>query len=257
MKAGLGWAIAVIFAGIFLAQAPACAASPADLKGETVQFTNGKEMIDGYLVLPAAKGKFPAVLLIHEWWGLNDWIKEQADKLAAQGYVALAVDLYRGKVATDPETAHELMRAVPQDLALNDMEGAVAYLAKRDDVVKQHIGVVGWCWGGGQAMELAVHQPGLAAIVVNYGALPTDPNDLQQIGAPVLGNFGADDRGITPNDVHDFEKSMKALNRYVDVKIYPGAGHAFENPNNQDGYRPEAAADAWQRTLNFFNKALH
>jgi carboxymethylenebutenolidase len=257
MKVGLGWAITILFAAIFLAGGPERAAVPADSKGATVQFTNGKDMIDGYLVLPANKGKLPAVLLIHEWWGLNDWIKEQADKLAAQGYVALAVDLYRGKVATDPETAHELMRSVPQDLALKDMEGAVAYLANRDDVVKQHIGVVGWCWGGGQAMELAVHMPGLGGVVVNYGALPTDPNDLQQITAPILGNFGADDRGITPNDVHDFEKSMKTLNRYVDVKIYPGAGHAFENPNNQDGYRPEAAADAWQRTLNFFNKALH
>lgn len=257
MKFRLGWAVAIILAGVFLTELPTNAAIPDNPKGETVQFTNGKENINGYLALPAAKGKFPAVLLIHEWWGLNDWIKENADKLAAQGYVALAVDLYRGKVATDAESAHELMRAVPQDLALKDMEGAIGYLAKRDDVVKQHIAVIGWCWGGGQAMELAVHQPGLAGVVVNYGALPTDPNDLQQIGAPILGNFGADDRGITPNDVHDFEKSMKALNRYVDVKIYPGAGHAFENPNNQEGYRAEAAADAWQRTLTFLNKALH
>lgn len=250
-------ALAVLMAAIFCGAAQAVAAAPEAVKTETVQFTNGKEMIDGYLALPPGTGKFPALLLVHEWWGLNDWIKEQAQKFAGQGYVTLAVDLYRGKIATDPETAHELMRGVPQDLALSDMIGGLVYLVKRDDVVKEHIGAVGWCWGGGQVMELAVHEPRLGAVVVNYGALPTDPNALQQIGAPILGNFGADDQGITPNDVHDFEKAMKNLNRRVDIKIYPGAGHAFENPNNKNGYRPEAAADAWQRTLNFLNKALH
>jgi carboxymethylenebutenolidase len=110
--------------------------------------------------------------------------------------------------------------------------------------------------GGGLALQLAIHQPRLAAVVVNYGALPTDPNDMQQIGAAVLGNFGADDKGITPADVQAFEKTMKGLNRRIDVKVYPGAGHAFENPNNTNGYRPEAAADAWKRTLAFLHSVL-
>jgi len=257
MKLVFRWTIAIFVIGILCGAAQASASAPVTVQTETVQFTNGKDMIDGYLALPAGKGRFPAVLVIHEWWGLNDWIKGQTQKLAEQGYVALAVDLYRGQVATDPETAHELMRGVPQDLALSDMAGALNYLGKRDDVAKEHLGVIGWCWGGGQALELAIRQPGLGAVVVNYGALPTDPNQLQQIFAPVLGNFGADDRGITPSDVHDFEKEMTSLHRRVDIKIYPGAGHAFMNPNNQGGYRPEAAADAWQRTLNFLNKTLH
>ena len=110
--------------------------------------------------------------------------------------------------------------------------------------------------GGGLSLQLAIHQPRLAACVVNYGSLPTDPNDIQQINAPVLGNFGADDRGITPADVEAFDKTMKGMNRRIDVEIYPGAGHAFENPNNTDGYRPEAAADAWARTIAFLRKAL-
>jgi carboxymethylenebutenolidase len=105
-------------------------------------------------------------------------------------------------------------------------------------------------------LQLAIHQPRLGAVVVNYGALPTDPNDMQQIGAAVLGNFGADDKGITPADVQAFEKTMRGMNRRVDVKIYPGAGHAFENPNNTTGYRPEAAADAWKRTLLFLHYML-
>jgi carboxymethylenebutenolidase len=257
MKQVFRWILASAVAGAFIGAVQLLTAAPAEVKTATVQFSNGKEDIDGYVALPAGNGKFPAMLVIHEWWGLNDWVKEQAQKLAQNGYLALAVDLYRGKVATDPETAHELMRGVPQDLALTDMKSAVAYLVKRDDVAKEHVGVMGWCWGGGEALELAIHEPGLSAVVVNYGALPTDPNQLQLIYAPVLGNFGADDKGITPNDVHDFEKAMKNLNRRVDVKIYPGAGHAFMNPNNQEGYRPEAAADAWQRTLDFLNKTMH
>jgi carboxymethylenebutenolidase len=187
---------------------------------------------------------------------LNDWVKEQSEKLAEQGYLVLAVDLYHGKTAADPSEAHELMRGLPQDRAIRDMQGAYDYLATRKDLKPGHIAAVGWCMGGGLALQFAIHQPRLAAVVVNYGALPTDPNDMQQIGAAVLGNFGADDKGITPADVQAFEKTMRGMNRRVDVKIYPGAGHAFENPNNTTGYRPEAAADAWKRTLAFLHYML-
>ncbi len=225
-------------------------------KTQTVEFPSGKETISGFLAVPDKPGQYPALVVIHEWWGLNDWVKEQTEKLADQGYVALAVDLYRGKTATDASEAHELMRGLPQDRAIRDMLAAYAYLATRKDVKSDKIGSLGWCMGGGLSLQLAIHQPRLAACVVNYGSLPTDPNDIQQIGAPVLGNFGADDRGITPADVDAFDKTMKGMNRRIDVKIYPGAGHAFENSNNKDGYRPEAAADAWARTIAFLHKAL-
>ncbi|HEY0703496.1 MAG TPA: dienelactone hydrolase family protein [Candidatus Acidoferrales bacterium] len=225
-------------------------------KTETVQFASGTDTISGFLAVPDKPGVYPGVILIHEWWGLNDWVKEQAQKLAAQGYVALAVDLYRGKVAADPAEAHELMRGMPQDRAIRDLQSAFVYLGTRKDVKLNRIGAIGWCMGGGLALQLAIHQPRLSACVVNYGSLPTDPNDLQQITAPMLGNFGADDRGITPADVDAFQKSMKKINRYIDFKVYPGAGHAFENPNNTTGYRPEAAADAWARTLAFLHKAM-
>jgi carboxymethylenebutenolidase len=133
---------------------------------------------------------------------------------------------------------------------------AFAYLAGRPDVDKDKIGSIGWCMGGGYSIQLAIHQAHLAACVVNYGALPTDPNDLQVIAAPVLGNFGGQDRGITPDDVHAFEKVMHNMNKRIDIKIYPDAGHAFENPNNTNGYRAEDAQDAWNRTLVFLNHAL-
>jgi len=225
-------------------------------KTQIVEFPSGKETASGFLAVPDKPGQYPGLVVIHEWWGLNDWVKEQSEKLAGQGYVVLAVDLYRGKSAADPSDAHELMRGMPQDRAIRDMQAAYEYLAARKDVKPGRVGAIGWCMGGGLALQLAIHQPRLAAVVVNYGALPTDPNDIQQIGAWVLGNFGADDKGITPADVQAFEKTMKVLNRRIDVKIYPGAGHAFENPNNTSGYRPEAAADAWKRTLAFLHNAL-
>jgi carboxymethylenebutenolidase len=149
-----------------------------------------------------------------------------------------------------------LMRGMPQDRAIRDLQSGFVFLATRKDVMPNRIGSIGWCMGGGLALQLAIHTPHLAACVVNYGSLPTDPNDIQNIIAPVLGNFGAEDRGITPADVKAFEKTLKGLNRYVDFKIYEGAGHAFENPSNTTGYRPEAAADAWTRTLAFLHKVL-
>jgi carboxymethylenebutenolidase len=253
MNRSLKFASAMLVFGLIAAPLVVRAQAP---KTQTVEFPSGKETTSGFLAIPDKPGVYPGLLVIHEWWGLNDWVKEQSEKLAEQGYVVLAVDLYRGKSAADPSDAHELMRGLPQDRAIRDMQAAFEYLATRKDVKPTRLGAIGWCMGGGLALQLAIHQPRLGAVVVNYGALPTDPNDIQQIGAWVLGNFGADDKGITPADVQAFEKAMKGLNRRIDVKIYPGAGHAFENPNNTSGYRPEAAADAWKRTLAFLHNAL-
>jgi carboxymethylenebutenolidase len=253
MKSRLSVIAAILSFALISASLLAIADAP---KTETVQFASGKETIGGFLALPDKPGPHPAMIVVHEWWGLNDWVKEQTVKLAEQGYVALAVDLYRGKVAADPSEAHELMRGMPQDRAIQDLKSGFVFLANRKDVLPNRIGSIGWCMGGGLSLQLAIHVPRLAACVVNYGSLPTDPNDIQNIIAPVLGNFGAEDRGITPADVKAFEKTMQGMNRRVDFKIYEGAGHAFENPSNTTGYRPEAAADAWARTLAFLHKAL-
>jgi carboxymethylenebutenolidase len=145
---------------------------------------------------------------------------------------------------------------MPQDRAVRDLKAAFAYLTSRSDVNKAKIGSVGWCMGGGLSLQLAVNEPYLAACVVNYGAMPTDPADIQKIHAPVLGNFGGDDRGIPPDAVRAFEAALKAAGKSADMKIYDGAGHAFQNPNNKAGYRAEAAADSWKRMLEFFNRAL-
>ena len=119
--------------------------------------------------------------MIHEWWGLNDWVKEQAQKLSEQGYVTLAVDLYRGKVATTPEEAHEIMRGVPEDRAKRDLHAAFEFLASQPNVKKDRIGAIGWCMGGGYALDVALQEPTLAADVINYGHLATDPESMKKI----------------------------------------------------------------------------
>ncbi len=244
---------AVILASAILAATYLVQAAPS---GKTVQFKSGNETISGYLSSPTGTGKHPGIVVIHEWWGLNDWVKEQADKLAGEGYVALAVDLYRGETASDPNKAHELMRGMPQDRAIRDMKAAVDYLSSQPNVDPKRIGSIGWCMGGGLSLQLAIHDARIVACVVNYGSLPTDSADIQKISAPILGNFGAEDRGITPADVHNFEKAMKDAGKSVDLKIYEGAGHGFENPNNKEAYRAEATADAWSRITQFLKKNL-
>jgi len=170
--------------------------------------------------------------------------------------VTLAIDLYRGKVATTAEMAHEIMRGVPEDRAKRDLHAAFEYLASLPNVKKDRIGAIGWCMGGGYSLDVALQEPTLAADVINYGRLATDPALLKSIIAPILGLFGGQDRGITPDDVHKFEAAMKQQGKKIDVKIYDDAGHAFENPNNKDAYRAADAADAWKRTVGFLAENL-
>ena len=231
--------------------------SPAfGAEGKEVSYKSGDETVQGMLYTPAGKGPFPGLIVIHEWWGLNDWVKGQAAKLADEGYVALAIDLYRGKVADTPDLAHELMRGLAEDRATRDLKAAYAYLAAQPKVKKDRIGAIGWCMGGGYALDTALAEPDLAADVINYGHLATDPDELKKIHAPVLGLFGGQDRGITPDDVKKFEAAMEKAGKKIEVKIYPDAGHAFENPNNKQGYRADDAADAWARTVAFLAASL-
>lgn len=241
---------------LLLAFLVACSVSAFAADGKAVSYKSGDETVSGMLYTPAGKGPFPALIVIHEWWGLNDWVKEQAAKLAEQGYVALAVDLYRGKVADTPELAHELMRGVPEDRARRDLGAAFDFLAAQSSVKKDRIGSIGWCLGGGYSLDVALLEPALAADVIHYGHLATEPADLKKINAPILGIFGGQDRGIAVEDVKKFQQSMAQLGKKVEIKIYPDAGHGFENPNNKQGYRPDDASDAWKRTLDFLAATL-
>lgn len=223
---------------------------------ENVHFPSSTETVKGVLFRPEGAGPFPAIVVIHEWWGLTPWVKEQAKMFAEHGYVTLAVDLYRGQATNDPEIAHELMRALPQDRGLMYLQSGLAYLKTLKFVDHERIGAVGWCMGGSFAMQFAIAAPTLRAVAINYGAPETDPAQLKKIHAAILGNFGAHDHGITPDDVHAFAAEMKKIGHPVDVKEYADAGHAFQNPGNKNGYRPADTADADARMFRFFERYL-
>lgn len=253
-------AIAFLVAGGF---APASTAAPT--RTQVISYPSGQETVHSYLALPAnpveathswRPSRRPAIIVVHGDHGLNDWTKDQARKLAALGYVVLAVDLYRGVVAQDTEDAHELMRGLPDDRALRDLEAAFTYLAARPDVRENKIGVMGWNMGGWYALQLAIHEPSLAACVVNDSALPIDDSDIAHIRASVLGNFGADDRGIPQAVLRAFQTAIQSAGGTADFKAYPGASDDFDDPSDADRYRPEAARDAWNRTIAFFARTL-
>ena len=242
---------AFLVAALLLAAARAGAAVTV----EKVTYASGAEKVSGTLAAPGTTGRHPALVVIHEWWGENDWVKGKARAFAEQGYVALAVDLYRGKVALDPDTAHQLMRGMPEDRALRDLQAAFAYLAARPDVDAARIGSIGWCMGGGYSLALALGQPKLAAAVIYYGRLATDEQAIAKIKAPLLGNFGADDQGIPPASVDAFAKSARKAGVSVDFKVFPGCGHGFASAN----VPPQcagAAAEANARTDAFLAQRL-
>jgi carboxymethylenebutenolidase len=228
-----------------------CAVEP-----QKVSYKSGNDTVKALLYIPSGKGPFPALVVIHEYWGLNDWVKEQASKLADQGYVALAVDLYRGKVGTTPDEAHELMRGMPQDRATRDLLAAADYLRSRKDIDPERVGSIGWCMGGGLSLDLAINDPKLKVAVIHYGHLATEDANLQKINAGILGIFGGQDRGISIDDVKKFGAQMRALGKKVEIHIFPEAGHAFENPSNKQGYRPQDATEAWKITIDFLAKNL-
>jgi carboxymethylenebutenolidase len=197
--------------------------------------------------------------MIHEWWGVNDNIKEMADELASEGYVVLAADLYNGEVATDPNHARELSSSVrenPQQ-AITNLQSAVQYLASLPNVNSSRIASLGWCFGGGQSLQLALNseQHPLAATVIYYGNLVNDTNELSKIKWPVLGIFGDQDNSIPVDSVRAFGRGLNETGVTNEIYIYPGVGHAFANPSG-DNYAPQETTDAWQKTLTFLDKYL-
>jgi carboxymethylenebutenolidase len=201
--------------------------------------------------------KLPAVIMIHEWWGLNDNIKDMADELASEGYVVLAADLYNGEVATTPDKAMQLVGTVREnpEQAISNLQSAVQYLASLPNVNSSRIASLGWCFGGGQSLQLALNseQNPLAATVIYYGNLVNDTNELSKINWPVLGIFGDQDQSIPVESVNAFEQALNETGITNEIYIYPGVGHAFANPSG-DNYAPAETVDAWEKTLAFLKK---
>lgn len=234
------------------------AEAAAPIKSQTVQYAtvNGRA-VNGYLAYPAsAEGGLPAVLVFHEWWGLNDNIKALADQLAGQGYVALAADLYSGRVAKQPEAARSLMEEAlkDRDAMGQNLRQAHAYL--KEQIKATRVGTIGWCFGGAVSLRAALIVPDqVDATVIYYGHVGGDAEALKPLKAPVLGLFGSADAGIPLDSVRQFEQTLKDLGKTVTIHVYEGADHAFANPSGGN-YKADAAADAWARSLAFLAEHL-
>jgi carboxymethylenebutenolidase len=227
------------------------------LKNSSVNYHDGNSV--GYLVYPTnyTNQKLPAVIMIHEWWGLNDNIKNMANMLAKEGYVVLSVDLYNGTAATDSSRASELSASVRNNpsAAIANMKSAVSYLSSLENVNASRIASLGWCFGGGQSLQLALNseEHPLAATILYYGNLVNNTEALSKIKWPVLGIFGDQDQSIPVDTVKQFEQALNEIGVTNEIYIYPGVGHAFANPSN-DNYAPKETADAWQKTIAFLDK---
>jgi carboxymethylenebutenolidase len=223
--------------------------------GELVEFPSNGGTDSGYLAIPE-QGSGPGVIVIQEWWGLVDHIKDVCERFAGEGFVALAPDLYHGKTTKSPDEAGKLMMSMRIDEAEKDISGAIEYLLNHEATTGDKAGVVGFCMGGALALYTATKNAKVGACVVFYGGHPKVKPDLPKLESPVVSISGDKDKSVTPDVVHKLEQQLKSLGKQVDVVIYPGADHAFFNDTRPTVYVPEAAADAWQRTIDFFRKHL-
>jgi carboxymethylenebutenolidase len=230
-----------------------------NLLNKTVQYFQDAQ---GYLVYPVSSnnsnGKLPAVIMIHEWWGVNQNIKDMANLLAKQGFVVLAADLYHGKVADNPKQAMELVQIARnnQNNSIANLQGAVKYLSLAPNVDSTKIISLGWCFGGGQSLQLALNsqEHPLAATILYYGTpLVTDKQSLSKIKWPLLGIFGDKDEAIPIGEINQFRTALNQSGITNEIHIYNGVGHAFANPSG-DNYAPKETSDAWQNTLSFLKK---
>lgn len=212
----------------------------------------------GYLSRPKNGNNLGSVIVIHENRGMVDHLPDVARRFAKEGFAALAVDLLERSGGTEkypqPDDAIAAIRALSPDGCVQDLTSAVNYL-KSQNFVNGKVGVVGYCWGGGQSLNFATKCKDLNAAVVYYGRNPDPLDEVKNIACPVMGNYAEDDPNIMPG-VEPLREAMKKHGKSIDIKIYPGAKHAFNNNTNADRYHPEAAKDAWQRTANFFKQNL-
>jgi carboxymethylenebutenolidase len=215
------------------------------------------DMLPGYLARPEGDAPLPAVIVLQEWWGLNEHIKDVTRRLALEGYVALAPDLYKGEVATEPDEARKLVMELDMPAAVQEIGSAADFLLGQEYVAGEQVGIMGFCMGGGLVLQAALNDAGTGrygAAVALYGS-PLTPEQAATVETPILGLYGADDGGIPVADVNAMQEALTAAGVENEFQIYAGAPHAFFN-DTRESYRPEAAADAWQRTLAWFGSHL-
>ena len=228
----------------------------ANVDSSTVEYANGAVKLSGYLSKPKAKGKYPAIIVIHENRGLNDHTRDVARRFAANGYVALAADALSRKGGTasfdTPEKVREAFASLDMNLVISDLNAGLNFLNAHQNVKRNKLASIGFCWGGARSFLLAAEPNNLQAAVVFYGTAPTE-EQLAKVHCPVLGIYGETDERIT-SKVPEVAAAMKKLKKRYEPKIYKGAGHAFFNDTNPERYNAEAAKDAWAQTLAFLKK---
>jgi carboxymethylenebutenolidase len=235
-----------------------------DIHTSMVDYQSDGANIAAFLARPGGPGPYPAMLVLQEWWGLNDHIKDIAMRFAREGYVALAPDLYSrqgNKVTTDPGEAGSLMGNLRDEVALKDLQAAVAYLKNQPPVDAGKIGVIGFCMGGTYALLSAANIPDIKASAPFYGQIvydrPGGPIDqVAKLGCPLMYIYGDADGWITGDHVDRLEAALKQHGKNGQVIRYKGAPHAFFNDTRPESYRPDDARDAWDRTLRFFTQHL-
>jgi carboxymethylenebutenolidase len=221
------------------------------MAGKMVEFPSNGTKTSGYLATPAA-GKGPGVLVLQEWWGLVGHIKSVCDRFAAEGFTALAPDLYHGKTASEPDEAGKLFMALNIAQAEKDLRAATTTLLQHSST--RTVGVVGFCMGGQLALFAATLNPTVGACVDFYGIHPNVKPDYTKLSGPVLGLFAETDQFVTPQVARDVDAAIKKAGKQSEIHIYPNVGHAFFNDERPDAYNKAAAEDAWRRTLAFYRR---
>ena len=222
---------------------------------QMVNFSTNGGTTPGYLAAPKT-GKGPGVIVIQEWWGLVPHIKDVCNRFAAEGFLALAPDLYHGQTTTSPDKASRFMMALRIDQADKDLQGTLKYLLGHKAIMGRKVGCVGFCMGGQLALFAASKNPFIGACVDYYGIHPNVHPDFKNLQAPVLGFFGEEDSFVTPDAVRRLEQKLKGLGKKVEFTIFPRVGHAFFNDSRKDVYNKDLAGKSWKRMLEFFRQNL-
>ena len=223
------------------------------MSGKMIEFPCNGKTGNGYLAVPSA-GSGPGVIVLQEWWGLVDHIKDVADRFAAEGCVALAPDLFHGESATSPDDAGKLMMALDIGRVEQDLRGAIDALLTRDEVTSRRVGTVGFCMGGQLSLYAACENASVGACVVFYGIHPNVKPNLSTLEAPVLGFFAEKDEFVPPAAARQLEADLQAFGKTADITVFEGADHAFFNDTRAQAYHETYAATCWSRTLDFFRE---
>jgi carboxymethylenebutenolidase len=226
-----------------------------EIRTSDVEYRANGERGMGYLAQPEDGAAHPGVIVIQEWWGLDGHIRDVTDRFAREGFVALAPDMYHGKFATEPDEARKLAMNLNRERASQDLSGAVAYLLELPSVAPKKVGCIGFCMGGSMTLMLAASNAHVAAGAPFYAGFMPPPEELAKIQAELFCAFGADDQGIPLERVQAFEGTLREHGKNAVVKVYEGAPHSFFN-DTKPGYRPAAAADAWEHALDLFRRVL-